>query len=319
VGAQTLKQGSRKRFHRDSFFLTILSSLFLILATVLPAASPEKKKLAAEDIMDLLSGGVAVSRVTYLTLDRGVDFELTPQLEKAFQDAGADPALLAAIRKGRASVSPATSSAPAAVSPTPSRAPATSMQPTTGLKIHSHPGGVAVYIDGEFRGETDAQEGFLDVAPLKPGKHRLRATLQGYEDLEGPTEVLAGQLAETPVWLAQTEAPPVPAAPAASLPAGKKFLVRHIHRAVEGASGPGFCQGWMIVNVGYVRYISIDSPHQYLMNTSEIRDVKAASGAGRFVIKLDFGRKYDFTAVDDQGHEVSAGPVLNEIRYSMGL
>jgi hypothetical protein len=55
------------------------------------------------------------------------------------------------------------------------------------------------------------------------------------------------------------------------------------------------------------------------MNTSEIRDVKAGSGAGGLVIKLDFGRKYDFVAVDDKGHEVSAGPVVNEIRYSMGL
>ena len=318
MGTQTLRQGRRKRFRRTSL-LAFFSSLFLILATVLAAAPPEKKKLTAENIMELLSGGVEVSRVTYLVLDRGVDFELTPKLDKAFQDAGADMALLAAIRKGRSPVSPAISSAPAGISRTPSKATATSQQPATGLTIHSHPGGVAVYLDGEFKGETDAQEGLLDIAPLKPGKHRLRATLQGYDDLEGPAEVVAGQLAETPVWLAQTQAPPAPAATAASLPAGKKFLVRHVHRAVEGASGPGFCQGWMIVNVGYVRYISTDSPHQYLMNTSEIRDVKAGSGAGGLVIKLDFGRKYDFVAVDDKGHEVSAGPVVNEIRYSMGL
>jgi hypothetical protein len=37
------------------------------------------------------------------------------------------------------------------------------------------------------------------------------------------------------------------------------------------------------------------------------------------VIKLDFGRKYDFVAVDDKGHEISPGQVLTEIRYSMGL
>jgi len=72
----------------------------------------------------------------------------------------------------------------------------------------------------------------------------------------------------------------------------------------------------MIVNVGYVRYISTNSPHKYMMGTSEIRDVKG-SGAG-FTIKLDFGRKYDFVAIDDKGNEVSAGPVLSEIRYSMG-
>jgi hypothetical protein len=315
VGIQTLGQGTRNRF-RGVSLPAVLGSLFLILATVLAAAPQEKKKLTAENIMDLLSGGVEVSRVTYLVLDRGVNFELTPKMEKAFQDAGADPALVAAIRKGRSAVSPVTSSAPTAVSRTPSKV-ATPQQPATGLTIHSHPGGVAIYVDGDFKGETDPQEGALEIAPLKPGKHRLRATLQGYDDLEGPAEVVAGQLTETPVWLAQTQAPPAPTP--ASLPAGKKFLVRHVHRAVEGASGPGYCVGWMIVNVGYVRYISTDSPHQYLMNTSEIRDVKVSSGTSGLVIKLDFGRKYDFVAVDEKGHEVSAGPVVNEIRYAMGL
>jgi hypothetical protein len=335
VGARTLRQG--KRFHR-AFYLAILTFLYLIAATVLAAAPPEKKKLTVENIMDLLSGGVAVPRVTYLVLDHGVDFKLTPRLEKAFQDAGADPTLIVAIRKGEAPAPSRTSlvaatnapenqkgqevaaaraeETPPAVSPTPSKPPVASGQALTGLRIQSRPGGVAIYVDGELKGETDAQDGLLDIAPLKPGKHRLRATRQGYEDLEGPAEVVAGGLAETPVWLAQTQAP---ALTAASLPAGKKFLVRHVHRAVEGVAGPGYCRGWMIVNVGYVRFISTDSPHQYLMNTSEIRDAKAGSGMGEFVIKLDFGRKYDFVAVDDKGHEISPGQVLTEIRYSMGL
>jgi hypothetical protein len=288
----------------------------LILATLLAAAPQGKKKLTAENIMEMLSGGVDVSRVTFLVLDRGVDFELTPKLEEAFQDAGADPALLAAIRKGQSPTAPATSPTPAGISPTPSNATATSQQPATGLTIHSQPGGVAIYVDGELKGQTDAQEGLLQVTGLKPGKHRLRATLQGYDDVEGPAVVVDGQLAEIPVTLAQTEAPP-PVTPA-ELPAGKKFLVRHMHRAVEGASGPGFCQGWMIVNIGYVRYISTDSPHKYMMGTSEIRDVKLSSGGVGITIKLDFGRKYDFVAVDEKGHEVSAGPLVNEISYSMG-
>jgi hypothetical protein len=315
VGIETLGQGKGNRF-RGASLPAILGVLFLILATTLAAAPQEKKNLTAENIMDLLSGGVEVSRVTYLVLDRGVDFEMSPKMEKAFQDAGADPALLAAIRKGRSPVSPVTSTVPTGTSRAPSKA-ATPQLPATGLAVHSHPGGVAIYIDGEFKGQTDPQEGMLEIAPLKPGKHHLRATLQGYDDLEGPAEVVAGQLAETPVWMAQTQAPPAPTP--ASLPAGKKFLVRHVHRAVEGASGPGYCTGWMIVNVGYIRYISTDSPHQYLMNTSEIRDVKASSGTGGLQIKLDFGRKYDFVAVDEKGHEVSAGPLVNEIRYAMGL
>ena len=316
MGTQTLRLGRGNGFRPPSL-LAIFSSLFLILATVLPAAPQEKKRLTAENIMELLSGGVEVSRVTYLVLDRGVDFELTPKLEKAFEDAGADPALLAAIRKGRSPESPPTSNAPARIPRTPPKESATSPQAATGLTIHSQPGGVAIYVDGELKGQTDAQEGLLAVAPLKPGKHRLRATLQGYDDVEGPAVVVDGQLAEIPVTLARTEAPP-PVTPA-ELPAGKKFLVRHIHRAMEGVAGPAFCQGWMIVNIGYVRYISTDSPHKYMMGTSEIRDVKLSSGGVGLTIKLDFGRKYDFVAVDEKGHEVSAGPVINEIRYSMGL
>jgi hypothetical protein len=316
VETQTLKQRTRKGIPRTSS-LAILSTLLLILVTVLAAAPQEKKKLTAENIMELLSGGVSVSRVTYLVLDRGVDFELSPKLEKAFQDAGADPTLLAAIRKAGPSASATPSSAPAAIASAPSKPTTTPRQPATGLTIRSQPGGAAIFIDGELKGETDPQEGLLQVAPLKPGKHHLRATLQGYDDVEGPAVVVAGQLTEIPVTLAQTEAPPP--VTAAELPAGKKFLVRHIHRAMEGVSGPAFCQGWMIVNVGYVRYISTDSPHKYMMGTSEIRDVKLSSGGVGLTIKLDFGRKYDFVAVDEKGHEVSAGPVVNEIRYSMGL
>lgn len=265
--------------------------------------------------MELLSGGVDVSRVTFLVLDRGVDFRLAPKLEEAFQEAGADPALLAAIRKSGPSAPPTPSPAPAVSPHVPSKV-AAPPPPPTGLAIHSQPGGVAIYVDGELKGQTDAQEGLLQVTGLKPGKHRLRATLQGYGDVEGPAVVVAGQLAETPVTLAQTEAPP-PEKPA-ELPAGKKFLVRHIHRAVEGVPGPAYCQGWMIVNIGYVRYISTDSPHKYMMGTSEIRDVKQNSNGNGLTIKLDFGRKYDFVAVDENGREVSAGPVVNEINYSMG-
>jgi hypothetical protein len=175
---------------------------------------------------------------------------------------------------------------------------------------------VVIFVDGKLEGQTDAQEGLLQVTGLKPGKHHLRAALEGYEGVEGPAVVVAGQLTETPVTLAQTEAPP-PVTPE-ELPAGKRFPVRHVHRAMEGVAGPAYCQGWMIVNIGYVRYISTDSPHKYLMGTSEIRDVKLSSGGVGLTIKLDFGRKYDFVAVDEKGHEVGAGPLVNEISYSMG-
>ncbi len=320
---------------RSSFYRMAAIWVGLSLVTIAASGSPEKKKLTIENIMELLSGGVSVHRVTHLVQERGIDFQLTPRLEQAFQDAGADQDLLLALRaptnvaaalrppEGSAGT-PAKQGAPssrtlsnATPSPGPPSATAGPMQ-LAGLQIRSRPGDVSIFVDDQPKGKTDPEEGRLEISALKPGKHRLRATHEGYQELEGTVEVAAGQILETPLWLAKSEAtaPAVPSAP--SLPAGKKFLVRHKHAAIGGVSSEGYCQGWMIVNVGYVRYISTDSPHTYLMNTSEMREAKPGSGFGSFLIKLDFGRKYEFAAVDEKGKDVSPGPVLTEIRYSMG-
>ena len=316
-------------------------AFFLILAfctTVAAAGTPAKKKLTPEIVMDLLSGGVTVPRVTFLVLDRGIDFHLTPRLEQAFRDSGADDALIMALRKQQAATGAAGTAEPtanvapagqepavptkppdqpasvASHGPAPATPPGT---PATGLLIKSQPPGVAILVDNQPKGQTDPEDGHLEIVPLKPGKHQLRASHEGYQDQEGTVFVTAGQMDETPVWLAKVEAPP-PAPPGDSLPPGTKFFVHHTHRAVEGIGGAGYCEGWMIVNVGYVRFISTNSPHTYLMNTSEIRDAKAGSDTGNFQIKLDFGRNYDFVAVNNKGQAVGAGPVLTEIRYSMG-
>jgi len=200
VDTQTLGRGKRKSLHRASCRV-IACALFLTLTS---AFFPQTKQpLTAENLMELLSGGVAVSRVSFLVLDRGVDFTVTPKLAKALEDAGADPTLLAAIRKSGPG-------SPSHASSAPSNVKNTSNEPPTGLTIHSQPGGAAIYVDGDLKGETDPQEGSLQIAPLKPGKHRLRASLQGYDDVEGPAVVVAGQLAEVPVTLAPSEAPPAP-------------------------------------------------------------------------------------------------------------
>jgi hypothetical protein len=293
------------------------------------AAAAEKKKLSVENVMELLAGGVATPRITYLVKERGVDFQLTPKLQQAFSDAGADAELIRTLRNQE--IAPETTAGPpakqeapaaqppgqAAASPAPSTGPTpspTKGMPLTGLQIRSKPGDVAVFVDDEPKGTTDPEQGFLQVA-LKPGKHRLRATHEGYQDVEYPVEIAAGQMLETPLWLAKAEAPP-PAPSAPSLPAGKKFLVRHQHLASGGTGG--YCQGWLIVNVGYVRYISTDSSHKYLMNSSEIREAKAGSNPGGFFVKTDTGFKVQFVAVDEKGNTVSSGPALAEIQYSMG-
>ncbi len=288
-----------------------------------------KKKLSVEDIMDLLSAGVSVRRVAVLVQERGVAFQLTPQLQQNFMDAGADPPLIHALEGQSGSkgtppevdkeiarieqqrIPPDTLKAPVDPIPTPSPGPVATLQ------IRSRPGGATVWVDNEMKGVTDPDEGRLEISGLRPGKRRLRALLEGYEPVEGTVELAPGQSLEMPLWLSKSAAPP-PAVPAPELPSGRKFLVRHKHRAIEGIAPEGTCLGWMVVNVGYLRYISTDSPHKYLMNTSEMREAKATSGHGQFRIKLDFGRTFDFLAVNEKGDAVNAAPVLTEIRYSMG-
>jgi hypothetical protein len=287
----------------------------LVITTA--AGSPEKKKLTAANIMELLDGGVSLVRIASLVQERGIDFQLTGRLEQDFKNGGADQNLIDTL-KGQpisaAAPPAATREAETPPKPVPSAAPGTG---TGRLQITSHPGGVDVYVDDALKGTTDAEEGRLEIAGLKPGKHHLRATREGFQNVEGEAEIAMGQTLEMPLWLAKAEAPP-PAPSTVELPPGKKFLVQHTHLPIAGISPGGYCQGWMIVNVGYVRYISTDSYHKYLMNSSEMKEAKPDSGLGNFHIKLATGRKYQFVAVNEKGERVNAGPVLSEIRYSMG-
>lgn len=325
MGLEVYIRGGRNA-RWSGLYRTTALCLVLSLVSMAVAAAAEKKKLSVENIMELLAGGVAMPRITFLVKERGTDFQLTPRLQQAFNDAGADEDLIRTLRSQQ--TAPETTSgiapkqeAPAAQPPGQTSVtatgaarvspPPTKGQPLTGLQIRSKPGDVSVFVDDEPKGTTDPEEGFLQVAPLKPGKHRLRATHEGYQNVEGTVEIAAGQMLETPLWLAKAEVAG-PASSAPSLPAGKKFLVRHQHLEA------GYCQGWLIVNVGYVQYISTDSPHKYLMSTSEIREAKAGSGPGGFFINLGSGRKYQFVAVDEKGNAVGPRPVLAEVQYSMG-
>ncbi|MBI4165815.1 MAG: PEGA domain-containing protein [Acidobacteria bacterium] len=305
----------------------------LILMAGAAWTSPPAKKLSVENLMNLLSGGVATPRIVQLVNERGIDFQVNRSLEQTVLDSGGDPNLIEALRQqaaggARPLASNVDVTSPPVVRPGPR--PATTSPPSPApnnspgglavarLQVRSQPGGVAIFLDGESRGTTDEDGGQLEVGVSKPGKHVLRASREGYQDVEATLDIARDQTLDVPIWLSQTEptAPKVAAAP--ELPPGKKFLVRHIHRAISGVAAAGYCQGWMIVNVGYVRYLSTDTPHKYLMNTSELKHAKPSSGEGNFSLKLDFGREYQFEAVNEQGKAVNSGPVLAEIRYSMG-
>ena len=312
---------------------TLALAIELGVLVAFAAGTPAKKKLTAENILDLLTGGVSIRRVIFLIQDRGIDLQPSAKLDQAILDAGGNEELKEAIRKqlaapevGSATVTGTeapptrTDPAPEPEKKTPTK-PAPTAPPVEGaakLQIRTKPGDVDIFVDDEFKGKTDPSEGRMEIASLKAGKHRLRASREGYQELEGTVELASGEVHETPIWLAKAEAPAPAVRATEELPPGKKFFVRHQHRAFAGVSGPGYCLGWIIVNVGYVRYISTDSPHKYLINSSEMREAKPDSGWGSFHIKLDFGRNYQFVAINEKGEAVNAGPVLTEISYSRG-
>lgn len=316
-----------------AFGRTLALAIELGVLVALATGAPAKKKLTAENVLDLLTGGVPIRRVIFLIQDRGIDFQPSPKIDQAILDSGGNEELIQAIGKQLAAPEPSSATVTGPEAPptrtepatepekkTPSK-PAPTASPVEGsakLQIRTKPGDVDIFVDDDFKGKTDPGEGRLEIASLKAGKHRLRASREGYQDLEGTVELAPGEVHETPIWLAKAEAPAPAVHATEELPPGKKFFVRHQHRAFAGVSGPGYCQGWMIVNVGYVRYISTDSPHKYLINSSEMREAKPDSGSGSFHIKLDFGRNYQFVAINDKGEAVSAGPILTEISYSRG-
>lgn len=61
------------------------------------------------------------------------------------------------------------------------------------LSLQTQPGGVQVYVDDKFKGETSEQEGRLVVENLEPRIHRLRLRLPGYKEWNQEVTLAAGE------------------------------------------------------------------------------------------------------------------------------
>lgn len=75
--------------------------LFLLVAAAgsLVAQAPPVVPMTQKELVDLLKGKVAPERVAALLTERGVDFELTPDIEKKLRKAKADDQLIEAVRQ----------------------------------------------------------------------------------------------------------------------------------------------------------------------------------------------------------------------------
>ena len=103
--------------------------------------------------MQLLKGSVPAKRVGELAQSRGIDFQVTPDVETELRQVGATDDLLSLLRR----LAPRTAT----------------------LVIESCPGGAHVYVDDEPVGTTSS-EGRLTLTMLSPGQHRVRLSLDGY-------------------------------------------------------------------------------------------------------------------------------------------
>jgi protein kinase-like protein/PEGA domain-containing protein len=90
--------------------------------------------------------------------------------------------------------SPAPTASAASSLPAPSPSAVAAPSPTlASLDIVSQPPGASVYLDDELIGTTDPEWGRLARSGIAPGRHRVRLTLAGYEELAEEVDVAPGR------------------------------------------------------------------------------------------------------------------------------
>jgi formylglycine-generating enzyme required for sulfatase activity len=124
------------------------------LAAPLQAAGVEKPQpLSKQQLLDLITGGVANQRAMELVRDRGIDFQVDEDYIRTLRRAGANDLLIAALRKKSA--------------------------PTEGITVETEPN-AQVFLDGDSQGHADSQ-GVL-VFRAKVGPHVLKVSQTGKRD-----------------------------------------------------------------------------------------------------------------------------------------
>jgi hypothetical protein len=166
----------------------IIAAVLLIVAVVLlPSLAKGVNKISKQDIIDLLTGDVSSQEIAAAARKSGISFQITPDVEKEIRAAGGTEDLIGTLR----SISPALPPPP---TPTP-QAPGPAV-----LMIESNPGQSQVYIDDEPVGST-SQAGRLKLSQLATGQHRVRISMNGYQDHEEAVRLSEGQVSTVAVTL----------------------------------------------------------------------------------------------------------------------
>jgi hypothetical protein len=131
-----------------------------------------------QQVLQLVAGGVPSERATALVKQRGTDFVADEKYLETLRVAGADEALIAALREASGAI--------------------------PGELAIVTSSNAEVYLDGALAGRADYR-GELEVKKVKPGAHALRITLATKKDFEqiiivaaGVTNKIAAPLADLP-------------------------------------------------------------------------------------------------------------------------
>lgn len=180
-------------------FISGTLALALALTSVAVSAQKSAPKLSKQDVINLLTGDVSSDDVAQQARKSGISFPLTAAAEREIRGAGGTDALINTLR----SLAPSTPAAP------PSN-PGAAGSPV--LVIDASPGQSEVYVDDEPMGST-SREGRLKLTHVAAGSHRVRISLNGYQDHEETVTLTAGEVTTVATSLQKGEVTQI-AAPA---------------------------------------------------------------------------------------------------------
>lgn len=312
-------------------FRTVLLLMLLVGAFTLPplAALPQTtgKRLAKQDVIDLLTGDVPNERVAVIARDRGVAFEMNAAAEKDIRAAGGSDELISTLR----ALAPR---APAPVRKTSRTPPPANPGSPAVLMVQSTPGESQVYVDDEPVGST-SHEGRLKLTRIAPGGHQIRVSLAGYDEYVQSVSLSEGETTTVIATLRPPAAPPPPVshlpqqvettppvypptAPSVPQTGFATFIVAHDH----GQSGQNYCVGTMAVGNGMIYYKSTNGVHNFEIPLNTVKEAKRnavyLSAMGAFHIRVGKNTNYNFVVLNQQNQFQPPDPILTAINQAIG-
>jgi hypothetical protein len=182
--------------------LIFLACLLCLLSGCGATAQTPPKALSQTEVANLLQGGVPPDRIEEIVRKRGIDFQVTPEIEKELRDAGATSELLGTLRE---LAPPPPKPEPPTPQPTAVPAPPASAL----LQIEGAPKGAEIYVDDEFKGQV-SREGRLKIPGLSSQRHIVRVSAQGYEEKVETLDLAPGETRTYTPGLTNLVPPPAP-------------------------------------------------------------------------------------------------------------